>query len=102
MLYIHNETMKNLNDNSQIPALTANTSPLKTLKPIYWKQVMMTTFTVYPLILTAQWFLNLLFPMQVLMPEVALFIGVTVVASLLVFPIMPLVTKFLGPWLYKK
>ncbi len=94
--------MKNIEENSQITTSKANTSTLKTSKPIYWKQVLMTTFTVYPLILIAQWFLNLLFPMQALMPEVALFIGVTVVASLLVSPVMPLVTKFLGPWLYKK
>ncbi len=80
----------------------ARSSQMKRQQPIYWKQVLVTTFTVYPLILAASWFLNLLFPMQVLKPEVAIFFTVAVVASVMVFPIMPLITKLLGSWLHKK
>lgn len=71
-------------------------------KPIYWKQVLVTTFTVYPLILAASWFLNLLFPMKALKPEVAIFFSVVTVASLMVFPVMPFITKYMGSWMRKK
>lgn len=75
---------------------------VKTQKPPYWKQVLVTIFTVYPLILGADWFLNLFFPMQVLKPEVAIFFTVVVVASLMAYPVMPFITKHIGSWLHKK
>lgn len=72
------------------------------IKPIYWKQVLLSTFTVYPLLLLVSWLLRSLFPMQDLNPEIATFFAVLGVASLMVFPVMPLALKFLGPWLHKK
>lgn len=72
------------------------------VRPIYWKQVLLSTFTVYPLLLLVSWFLRFLFPMQDLKPEIATFFAVLGVASLMVFPVMPLAMKFLGPWLHEK
>ena len=79
--------------------LVSNTTPQK---PIYWKQVLITTFTVYPLLMIIQWLLNLLTPMQSVPKELAVLIAVFVVATLMVFPIMPLTMKLVGSWLYKK
>ena len=83
-------------------ASTTSVSQLKTPKPIYWKQVLVTTFTVYPLLMAIQWLLKLLFPMQLIYPALAILIAVAVVASLMVFPVMPLVMKVIGPWMHKK
>ena len=74
----------------------------KLQRPVYWKQVLITTFTVYPLLMTIQWLLNLLSPMQSVPKELAALIAVFAVASLMVFPVMPIVMKLLGSWLYKK
>ncbi len=90
--------MKTINSQAQI----AKESQMKTQKPIYWKQVLVTTFTVYPLLMGIQWLLNLLFPMQLLKTEIAIFLAVAMVASLMVFPVMPFIMKRLGPWLHKK
>ncbi|WP_033959064.1 hypothetical protein [Psychroserpens jangbogonensis] len=79
--------------------LVSNTTPQK---PIYWKQVLITTLTVYPLLMIIQWLLNLLTPMQSIPKELAVLIAVSAVAALMVFPIMPLTMKFVGSWLYKK
>ena len=82
---------------SKVRALQA-----KTQQPVYWKQVIVTTFTVYPLILASDWFLKSLFPMKIFEPEVAILFTVALVASLMVFPVMPFITKLLGSWLHKK
>ena len=74
----------------------------KPLRPIYWKHVLITTFTVYPLLMIIQWLLNLLSPMQNVPKELAVLIAVFAVASLMAFPIMPITMKLLGSWLYKK
>ena len=74
----------------------------KPQRPIYWKQVLITTFTVYPLLMIIQWLLNLLSPMQSVPKELAVLIAVFAVASLMVFPVMPITMKLLGPWLYKE
>ena len=41
-------------------------------------------------------------PMQSVPRELAVLIAVFAVASLMVFPIMPLTMKLLGSWVYKK
>ncbi len=77
-------------------------SRMQPQRPIYWKQVLMTTFTVYPLLMLIQWILSLLSPMQSVPKELAVLIAVFAVASLMVFPVIPLAMKLLGSWLYKK
>ena len=92
--------MKQLKNKSETSGkLALQTKPQR---PIYWKQVLITTFTVYPLLMIIQWLLNLLSPMQNVPKELAVLIAVFAVASLMVFPIMPLTMKLLGSWLYKK
>lgn len=71
-------------------------------KPLYWKQVIVTVFTVYPLILLADLLLNLFFPMRSLKPEIAIFFTVVVVGSSMVYPVMPFITKLVGQWLHRK
>ncbi len=79
-----------------------NTTETKIQRPIYWKQVLITTLTVYPLLMGATWFLKAVFPMQELQQEVTIFFTVAMVASLMVFPVMPFIMKLLGSWLYKR
>ncbi len=90
----------NRKTDSKIPEKLA--SKTKPNKPIYWKHVLITTFTVYPLLMIIQWLLNLLSAMQNVPKELAVLIAVFAVASVMVFPIMPLTMKLLGSWLYKK
>ena len=68
-------------------------------KPPFWKQVFVTIITVYPLILGAELFLNFLFPMHLLEPKISIFFIVVIVATLMVYPVMPFVNKLLGNWL---
>jgi antibiotic biosynthesis monooxygenase (ABM) superfamily enzyme len=94
--------MKQLNRKTDFETPGKLVSKTKLQRPIYWKQVLITTFTVYPLLMIIQWLLNLLSPMQNVSKELAVLIAVFAVASLMVFPIMPLTMKLLGSWLYKK
>lgn len=71
-------------------------------RPVYWKQVIATIFTVYPLLLTAQWIIDGLFSAERLVPQVAIFLMVSIVVPLMVFPMMPLTMRILGSWPYKK
>lgn len=93
--------MKQLNNESDSKTLEKVVSKTKPQRPIYWKQVLITTFTVYPLLMIIQWLLSLLSPMQNVPKELTVLIAVFAVASLMVFPIMPLTMKLLGSWLYK-
>lgn len=79
-----------------------NNSEIKIQKPVYWKQVLITTLTVYPLLMGATWFLNSVFPIQEIKQEAVMFFTVAIVASLMVFPVMPLTMKLIGSWIYKK
>jgi len=94
--------MTRLNNQSAPQTTTTKILQIKTPKPIYWKQVLITTSAVYPLLLLAGWFLRLVFPMEVLKQEVTIFFMVLVVASLMVFPVMPFIMKFVGPWMHKR
>ncbi|WP_456437725.1 hypothetical protein [Psychroserpens sp.] len=71
-------------------------SKTKPQRSIYWKQVLITTFTVYPLLMIIQWLLNSLSPMQNVPKELAVLIAVFAVASLMVFPVIPLTMKLLS------
>ena len=94
--------MKQSTNKSETETLKKVSSITKPQKPIYWKQVLITTFTVYPLLMIIEWLLNLLTPMQSVPKEFAVLIAVFAVASLMVFPVMPLMMRVLGSWLYKK
>lgn len=94
--------MKQSNSNSESETSGKFVSKTKPQRPIYWKQVLITTFTVYPLLMIIQLLLKLLPPMQSVPNELAVLIAVFAVASLMVFPVMPLTMKLLGSWLYKK
>ncbi len=94
--------MKQSNNKSNSETSEKLVSQTKLQRPIYWKQVLITTFTVYPLLILIQWFLSLLSPMQSVPKELTVLIAVFAVASLMVFPVMPLTMKLLGSWLYKK
>ena len=94
--------MGNLIKESDQVACISRVPEVKPQNPIYWKQVLVTTFTVYPLLLTASWFIKSVFPMHLLRPEIAMFFTVAVVASLMVFPVLPFITKVAGPWMRRK
>lgn len=94
--------MKKSNNKSSSETFGKLVSQAKPQRPIYWKQVLITTFTVYPLLMLIQWLLSLLSPMQNVPKELAVLAAVFAVASLMVFPVMPLTMKLLGSWLYKK
>ena len=94
--------MKQSNNKSHSETSGKFDSKAKLQRPIYWKQVLITTFTVYPLLMLIQWLLSLLSPMQSIPKELAVLAAVFAVASLMVFPVMPLTMKLLGSWLYKK
>lgn len=68
-------------------------------RPRYWKQVLVTIFTVYPLIIGADIVLNMMYPMRTLRPEVAIFFTVIIVASLMVYPVMPWIAKLTEAWI---
>ena len=69
--------------------------------PKYWKQVLVTIFTVYPLILISDLFLKSIFPMENFAPQLGVFFTVVIVAALMVNPVMPMVNKVLDGWLKK-
>ena len=95
--------MKTANKLYATKASAVSMPPVKTQTPVYWKQVLITTLAVYPLLLAAGGFLKLIFPMEALKPEVAIFFTVVVVASLMVFPVMPFIMKYVvGPWMHKR
>ena len=94
--------MKKSNNKSNSDPSGKLVSQAKPQRPIYWKQVLITTFTVYPLLMLIQWLLSSFSPMQSVPKELAVLIAVLAVASLMVFPVMPLTMKLLGSWLYKK
>lgn len=94
--------MKQLNRKPDSKTPEKLISKTESQRPVYWKHVLITTFTVYPLLMIIQWLLNLSSPMQNVPKELAVLIAVFAVASLMVFPVMPLTMKLLGSWLYKK
>ena len=66
--------------------------------PAFWKQVLLGVATVYPMILLLNFVLE---PVTGDLPWLlSLFINVVLLSSLLTYPIMPYVTKYLQNWLY--
>lgn len=74
----------------------------KPVKQSFWKNVVITTATVYPLILLSEIILGLCLPMEEVHPKMAIFLSVVIVAALMAWPVMPLVQKYLGEWLKVK
>lgn len=71
-------------------------------QPVYWKLVILTIGTVYPLIMGCDYILALLFPIHELPPYLSIFITVIPVAALMTYPVMPISMRILDGWLYKK
>lgn len=72
----------------------------KTKKPPLWKEVVLGTAVVYPMILILNF---LMYPLIGGLPtNAAIFVVVVVLSALLANPIMPFVNKVLGSWLYGK
>jgi len=70
------------------------------IKPPFWKQVIVGIIAVYPLLLVLQWMVN---PLFAFLPAPAgLFVSVLIMVSLMTFPVMPIVTRTLTPWLYRR
>lgn len=69
-------------------------------EPSFWKQVIIGIVCVYPLVILLRWALS---PVTEGIPwAIALLINVTILSALLTYPVMPLVTRMLRPWLYPK
>lgn len=66
-----------------------------------WKQALVTAFGVYPLLLTYEWLVKTVLPVQQMDRRVILLIVVMLIASTMVFLVMPLIIRLLGPWLFK-
>jgi antibiotic biosynthesis monooxygenase (ABM) superfamily enzyme len=75
-------------------------TPQKLKEPPYWKQVVIGVICVYPLVLLLTWLLGP--PMSVFPREIAILVNVVILSSLLTYPVMPWVTRFLRTWLYPK
>ncbi len=74
----------------------------KTKQTVYWKQVLITICTVYPLIIIVDFVLKNLLSLQFLNPYLSIFFTVIIVAALMVYPVIPLVNRLLGTWVTKK
>lgn len=74
------------------------TGDLDAAQPAYYKQVILGVLAVYPLILLAN---ALLGDVLASLPSfLGLLISVTFVSALLTYPVMPMLTRILGFWLY--
>lgn len=69
---------------------------------VRWKQTLATALGVYPLLLAYEWLVKQILPVQLIDRRVTLLIVVLLIATSMVFLVMPLLTKVLGPWLFKK
>lgn len=73
-----------------------------TKQPPFYKKVLMGITAVYPLIIIIGRLFNWLIPGFEKLPfELALFLEVIVISSLMNYPVMPLLTKWFYKWLYK-
>ena len=71
-------------------------------QPPFYKKVLMGIVAVYPLILIVGKLFHWLIPGFEKLPfELALFFEVIVISSLMNYPVMPTLTKWLHKWLYK-
>lgn len=74
----------------------------KSVKISPWKQAIITVAGVYPLLLSYEWLAKQILPVEVMDRRVTLLIVVIMIASTMVFLLMPLLVKLLGRWLFKK
>jgi antibiotic biosynthesis monooxygenase (ABM) superfamily enzyme len=75
-----------------------NTAP----RMVPWKQALVTVIGVYPLLLSYEWLAKQILPVQHLDRRITLLIIVFMIATTMVFLVMPFVVKILGRWLFKK
>ncbi len=69
-------------------------------EPPFWKQVIIGVICVYPLVLFLNW---TLVPVMTEFPkELSILVNVVILSSLLTYPVMPWVTRYLRTWLYPK
>lgn len=78
--------------------------PIKEKKStiIPWKQALVTALGVYPLLLSYEWLVKVILPVHLMDRRLTLLIVVIMIANTMVFLVMPLLIKLLGPWLFKK
>ena len=71
-----------------------------TKKPAFYKLVTMGVLAVYPLVFLSNMFLN---PLTKDLPyPVALLVSVLFISTLMAYPMLPLISKILSPWLYPR
>ncbi|MEX0291062.1 MAG: hypothetical protein AB3N14_18305 [Flavobacteriaceae bacterium] len=73
-----------------------------TVKMTPWKQALVTALGVYPLLLTYEWLVKQILPVHLIDRRVTLLIVVLMIATTMVFLVMPILVKILSPWLFKK
>ena len=66
-----------------------------------WKQAFITAAGVYPLLLTYEWMVKQILPVEQIDRRITLLIVVLMIASTMVFLVMPLLIRILGNWLFK-
>lgn len=88
---------KNRTDNVQLKNPGENPARM-----IPWKQALITAIGVYPLLLTYEWLVKQLLPVQEMDRRLTLLIVVLMIATTMVFLVMPVMIKLFGSWLFKK
>ncbi|WP_298794848.1 hypothetical protein [uncultured Allomuricauda sp.] len=68
---------------------------------IPWKQTLITALAVYPLLLFFEWAVKQILPVHQMDRRAVLFIVVVMIATSMVFVVMPLMIKLFGRWLFK-
>ncbi|SHJ19694.1 hypothetical protein SAMN04488508_106199 [Aquimarina spongiae] len=69
---------------------------------IPWKQALVTALGVYPLLLSYEWVIAQVLPVQEMDRRITLLIIVVMIATTMVFLVMPMLIKILGSWLFQK
>ena len=69
--------------------------------PPYWKQVVLSSAVVFPLILFSNWFLTFVPAEYFYSSYIQMLVSITIVSALMVYPAMPYASRWLGKWLYK-
>lgn len=66
-------------------------------RPPIWKELILSVLGVYPTLIVLMWITGPLF--NELPQMIGVFITVTLLSALLIYPIMPMLSKLLQPWL---
>ena len=75
-------------------------TPQQLKEPPFWKQVIIGVICVYPLVMFLNW--TLVPIMEEFPKELSILVNVIILSSLLTYPVMPWVTRYLRTWLYPK